>query len=1826
MPDIHKTWSPKLKVIFLTILILSLISLGAFLIIKKNIFPAKNTLAFRRSLKKFGLIKPSVPGYFKALKTQDLFYDYNSDDVIDGPDYVLLLKEIEKENPRVKGVTSDFDPLAAASDEAGTSNMQLPSSRAFGSDAFNGAATVSYPIDLPPGPAGLTPSLDLSYSSSSVDDLNLGTLTSYRGWTDHPYQNQSGMVGLGWNLGGVQYIARDTKGSSMRALTGQSDDAFILAFSGGSANLSKESEAGTDYGKYSVWRTVPNLKVKVERWSRCKRDAADDGTYFCRYHWLVTTGDGTKHYFGTPTTTTAWQKTYDPDTNEDLENKEYDWYPLYDNDSSPVGPNAWLIWGNNTLGYHSLTYRWYLSKVESIFTVPVEINYSYNLKIEDAGHGDRYVSAVYPSSITYGKNEISFQREARLDYKIHQGDNPSPKRPLRNLERLKKIIVKTLGKVRKVYVLDYSYGWVPAKHLDDGDGKAENDAEVKDGQVIHSLLRIIKVYSDDPDVNPHAKRLPNYTFSYGTDCAEFKGGCPLSSFVWGRNLLDQVKTPSDFFLQTAENGYGGKVTFEYWKDATNNNALNIKYCDTDKVALNGETCKTDNEFNTQRHRISSQIVEDGMGNSVRTNYDYSGNGATLGLGAVKNYSETDEGAEIFNSFSGFEFLGYPEVETTVYEKNSTDKVVAKSKSFYYQALDTATCFKPSPLKGIAYKTINFDVQKPGRRTETSSSSTIRFGPMFGPWEGYYDWNLNDKCATYDPETSISLVIPRDNVSKEFVGDNAVLCTKTFTDHRKIDGTDDVYAQLHTATNYGKVSCSDPNQDDTSDIKKVSYTDYTDADTLKWILPRPKESWTASSPTGTKYNHSQITYNSYGLPTKTSVLINGSAYADTTSAYDATYPWLVTKITDPLGRSSTTTYDNVFHLYPLKVTNNLGQSTTTVYDFNIADSTHPNYGGVLGIPVRVTDANGKVSNSVYDVFGRATETYLPGKNPASSTKADSFNKYYYFNGDDIAPCNDANHCLIGLGKQLNGKGPKMMVYSASRFADNGAAGKVSATHTYYNGLGQTVQTRQLWYENEYSNAGLPVADAFRDIIKSQSFNALGQPEYQSLNYTANPYIPSTQNSFDTRDFAGSANIQKVKYTYDGMGRATTVNYPDGTSETTEYDVGGNPLLTKSSNKNCTDTDPATLCTFNQTTKDAFGQTLEVKEIADSKTYSTSFEYHPILGSVTTTKDTLTNVINIVEFDTLGRKTRMWDADMSPSMSGDVNSWRYEYDKIGNLKTQTNPRGDVSTLSYDSLNRLLSKSVNSTLLLENIYDSCTNGVGKSCQVRSYDLSSGSLLQTVKSQYDHRGRVTSSTLTLSNLPNTAINNQNFSTSFTYDLGGRVKTQTRSGSTSLSIPAETITYTYNRPYLTKLAGTNNYVTNARYNKDGQLIRFSSGNGVNNLFTYNPTNSRLTTLKVIGTALADKDEIKISYLYDPLGNIRKINDDNPMVPAASPFYLTQNFTYDALSRLKDVAGAYTANYSYDDLNNILSKTEGSSTTTLAYSDYNGSFYHRPLTVTDASKTNTYSYDKVGNLASDSERLYTYDKDNRLIKVSPVDSRFKESKFYYDATGARIAKIITGADSTYYINPELEVVINPDTQVGWRQNYFFAGKLAAVRENLSTSYNNDGLTYSGNFFAGYKVTLTAFAKTLKPNIKVDSMIFHVERDRQEIQISDPIPAQELADTPGRYQSSWDYTVPQEPGNYRIFVEIKGSANQQTVLGTQNQPELSLVDLILDFIAKIFFLKPANQPLPETIPTPTVNPAVLTPTAIPQLKFGSFTPVVNLKLSPGEINFTILDFK
>ena len=165
------------------------------------------------------------------------------------------------------------------------------------------------------------------------------------------------------------------------------------------------------------------------------------------------------------------------------------------------------------------------------------------------------------------------------------------------------------------------------------------------------------------------------------------------------------------------------------------------------------------------------------------------------------------------------------------------------------------------------------------------------------------------------------------------------------------------------------------------------------------------------------------------------------------------------------------------------------------------------------------------------------------------------------------------------------------------------------------------------------------------------------------------------------------------------------------------------------------------------------------------------------------------------------------------------------------------------------------------------------------------------------------------------------------TYPSGRRVNY----GYTSMNRPA-LVSQLLNRSMMT-------VASNFAYDKVGNQVSMTYGNGLSQNLTYDRGN-RLVTTTSPGTVSAN-------YTYDPVGNIAAIND--LLDPAKS-----KNFTYDPLDRLATALGPWGSFvWTYDANGNRLSQTNGEQHTYV----YDGRSPRRSATAilitTDTTRTET---------------------------------------------------------------------------------------------------------------------------------------------------------------------------------------------------------------------------------------------------------------------------------
>ena len=388
----------------------------------------------------------------------------------------------------------------------------------------------------------------------------------------------------------------------------------------------------------------------------------------------------------------------------------------------------------------------------------------------------------------------------------------------------------------------------------------------------------------------------------------------------------------------------------------------------------------------------------------------------------------------------------------------------------------------------------------------------------------------------------------------------------------------------------------------------------------------------------------------------------------------------------------------------------------------------------------------------------------------------------------------------------------------------------------------------------------------------------------------------------------------------------------------------------------------------------------------------------------------NSTQSVSYDALNNATR-YTYDKNARLISTTDSENHvtsqTYDYVGNVKTKTDGRGQITTYNYDGFNRLISVVNPKT----------------ETTTYTYDLNGNTLTQK-----DGKGNVTTFEYNAANKVIRKI-----------DQGGR----TGSPGSYTYVPAKTETYTYYADgSLAQKVDRKGNTTTYLYDIHGRLLSQTIGQAAIT-YTYDKNGNQLTMTDSTGTTTRTYDELnrtvtktvpsigQSTYAYDltsgvptgfaketttdPKGNITsKVYDKVGRLSTVIADGQTTTYTYDAngnqqsvlypggssedytyykdnLNKTlinKNAAGTIidTYSYTYDGAHNQTSKTDSKGQTTDTYDSLN-----RVESVTDPSGTvTTYTYDPAGNRLSETVEsgatttvtTYSYNEQNRLMSTS----------------------------------------------------------------------------------------------------------------------------------------------------------------------------------------------------------------------------------------------------
>jgi RHS repeat-associated protein len=394
--------------------------------------------------------------------------------------------------------------------------------------------------------------------------------------------------------------------------------------------------------------------------------------------------------------------------------------------------------------------------------------------------------------------------------------------------------------------------------------------------------------------------------------------------------------------------------------------------------------------------------------------------------------------------------------------------------------------------------------------------------------------------------------------------------------------------------------------------------------------------------------------------------------------------------------------------------------------------------------------------------------------------------------------------------------------------------------------------------------------------------------------------------------------------------------------------------------------------------------------------------------------------------------------------------YAYDAAGNPVRSQDAAGRASTATYDSLGHR------------------TSVADADMGTRTYGYDAGGLLtsltdamgQTITSTYDPLGRVRTRTAggqtTTWNYDEaghgasvgqlTSVAYPGGGESHTWDaLGHETATTLTVGTTAktfqtaydalgrvrtLTYPdAEVVTYGYAPDG--QLATVSGYVNGMTWSPGGQLTQVLYANGTTTSYAYDPNRLWLTSASV---AKGTTTLYGATYAYNAGGLVTSETQ-------GSPTPRTVTYGYDDLNRLTTVGGAQSQTFAYDAVGNMTSNSAVGSYT------YGDAAHEHAVT---AAGSATYTYDANGNMRSGDGRTLAWDAQNRLASATRNGST---TSFAYGAGEERVRKT-QGAHTTLYFGTLLEVADGSPVQ------YYYAGPLLVAKKDAAgtrTWYHSDRL-------------------------------------------------------------------------------------------------------------------------------------------------------------------------
>jgi RHS repeat-associated protein len=509
-----------------------------------------------------------------------------------------------------------------------------------------------------------------------------------------------------------------------------------------------------------------------------------------------------------------------------------------------------------------------------------------------------------------------------------------------------------------------------------------------------------------------------------------------------------------------------------------------------------------------------------------------------------------------------------------------------------------------------------------------------------------------------------------------------------------------------------------------------------------------------------------------------------------------------------------------------------------------------------------------------------------------------------------------------------------------------------------------------YFTKIEGNGKPFVMEYKDMLgrtlrkQTEGWNT---PTSSILIYSDNLYNSKGQLwKISYLDPAGT--VEWTENTYDDYDRITSISSPVVT-KTYTY------TTPTSSGTSVTETNTSVNPNQSKTTStDLTGLTSSVTDLGGTISYT----YNGLNQPKTITGNGLTTTIT---YDAYGRQMYLTDPNAGQT--------HYEYYSNGELKKQTNAKGNVYEMAYDKLGRLKTKTCTTDGTYTYTYDTEAHGKGK---VASIAHTNGTSQQFKYDQYGRNYRFT----------DVIPGQSDFVTNYSFDDYGNV--------TQIVYPGG---FTVNRTF--DNIGNLTEVKQASNNKS--IWKLDAMDYMMNITQYKTANNTITNNKYFDADNGNLNEIKTGNLFDysfsfdaATGNLLQRKDKNRN--------LTENFTFDDLNRLEEAAisggatltTAFLANGNIDYKSDVLAANSH-----YAYSSTQPNALVKIVNsignISSLSQTTDYnSFNKISHIGEETSTYdmnFTYGVDQERKKVETKANNSLTSTKYYTANFEREVNAVT---------------------------------------------------------------------------------------------------------------------------------------------------------------------------------------------------------------------------